>query len=319
MKVGCSVAVALLLTAAASRLSAADRFAVVITGASAGDAYSRQYDAWRTSVIAAFRQQFRYPDDHCLVLTEAGQDGSTRATRENVQRVFTDLRSRLTKDDLLFVILIGHGTVDEDDAKFNLVGPDFSAGDWAEILRPLPGRLIFIDTTGASFPFMRRLAAPGRVVLTATDSAAQQFETVFPGYFAKALEEPAADSDRNGRVSVWEAFSYASAAVRQSFQQRGQLPTERAVLDDNGDGVGREPQNPGSDGTLARGVYFAPDAPDGGNVVLLRRRADLQRELEDLRLRKASAADPARYDAEIERILVELARLARQLQEDPQK
>jgi hypothetical protein len=310
--------VALLLTAAASSASAADRFAVVISGASAGDAYARQYDAWRASIVASFRQQFHYPDDHCLILSESGQ-GSTRATREGVGHVFSDLRARLTKDDLLFVILIGHGSVDEDDAKFNLVGPDLSAQDWAELLQPLPGRLIFIDTTGGSFPFLRRLAMPGRVVLTATESSAQQFETIFPGHFAKALEDPAADSDKNGLVSVWEAFNYASAAVRQSFQQRGQLPTERAVIDDSGAGVGRDAQNPGPGGALARAVYFAQEASTVGDAALLQRRADLQRQLDDLRLRKASASDPARYDQDIERVLVELARIARQLREDPQK
>ena len=318
MRVWRLATIVLLLMAAPSGAPAADRFAVVISGASAGDAYARQYDAWRASVVASFKQQFHYPDDHCLVLSESGQ-GSMRATRENVRHVFSDLRTRLMKDDLIFVILIGHGSVDEEDAKFNLVGPDLSAQDWAELLQPVPGRLIFIDTTGGSFPFLRRLAAPGRVVVTATESSAQQFETIFPGHFARALADPAGDSDKNGRVSVWEAFSYASAAVRQSFQQRGQLTTERAVLDDSGAGVGRDAQNPGPGGTLARAVYFAEDASAVGDVVLLERRADLQRQLDDLRLRKASASDPARYDQEIERVLVELARIARQLREDPQK
>lgn len=318
MKTRRLAAVALFLTTVASSVSAADRFAVVISGASAGDAYARQYDAWRASIVASFRQQFHYPDDHCLVLSEGGQ-GLARATRENVRRLFSDLRARLTKDDLLFVVLVGHGSVDEEDAKFNLVGPDLSAQDWAELLQPLPGRLIFIDTTGGSFPFVRRLAMPGRVVLTATESSAQQFETVFPGSFAKALEDPAADSDKNGRVSVWEAFSYASAAVRQSFQQRGQLPTERAVLDDSGAGVGRDAQNPGPGGALARAVYFAQEPSELGDAALLQRRADLQRQLDELRLRKASAGDPAPYDSEIERVLVELARIGRQLREDPRK
>src|SRR5262249_23505558 len=159
---------------------------------------------------------------------------------------------RLTRDDQLLVFLIGHGTtVDTDEAKFNLVGPDFSASEWADLLKPLPGRLVFVNTTGASFPFLHKLAGRGRVVLTATDSAAQQFETVFPEYFIKAFGDEAADADRNGRVSIWEAFQYASAAVRQSFEQKGQLPTERPLIDDTGAGVGREAQAPGVDGAVA--------------------------------------------------------------------
>jgi len=99
-----------------------------------------------------------------------------------------------------------------------------------------------------------------RVIITATDSAAQQFETVFPEFFIKAFEDPAADLDRNNRVSIWEAFTYASAGVRQWFEQKGQLPTERPLLDDTGAGIGREAQNPGTDGAVARVTYIEPDA-----------------------------------------------------------
>ena len=118
------------------------------------------------------------------------------------------------------MILIGHGTAD-DEAKFNLVGPDLSSAEWADVLKPIPARIVVVNTTGGSFPFMRRLAAKGRIVLTATDSAAQQFETVFPEFFVKAFDDPAADDDKNARVSIWEASNYASRAVHQWFEQRG--------------------------------------------------------------------------------------------------
>src|SRR6202043_3315552 len=172
------------------------------------------YDRWRTSLVTTLKLRFGYPDDHLFVLAEREGPDVAKATRENVRRVFGGLRSRLASDDLLFVLLIGHGTTaDDDEAKFNLVGPDLSSREWSELLKPVPGPLVFVDTTGGSFPFMRRLAAPGRVVLTATDSAAQQFETVFPEFFVKAFDDPAADADKNGRVSMWEAFSYASAGA----------------------------------------------------------------------------------------------------------
>jgi hypothetical protein len=306
------LALAAWLLVSSSPAQAADRYAVVITGASGGDPYAGKYDGWRTSLVATLKQKFRYPDDHLFVLAESEGQNVARATRENVRSVFASLRGRLASDDLLFVLLIGHGTAaDDDEAKFNLVGPDLSSREWSELLKPIPGRLVFVDTTGGSFPFMRRLAAPRRVVVTATDSAAQQFETVFPEFFVKAFDDPAADADKNGRVSIWEAFSYASAGVRQWFDQHGQLATERPLLDDNGDGVGREAQNPGPDGTLARTIYLGPETVDPGDNELVKRRTELERQLDDLRLRKASSPDPARYDAEIERVLVEIARLSR--------
>jgi len=241
-----------------------------------------------------------------------------QATRDNVRTALADLRKRMTKDDQLLVLLIGHGTtLDGEEAKFNLVGPDLSAADWSDLLRPLPGRLVFVNTTGASYPFLRRLAAKGHIVLTATDTAAQQFETVFPEFFIKAFDDPAADLDRNNRVSMWEAFTYASAGVRQWFEQKGQLPTERPLLDDTGAGIGREAQSPGTDGAVARVTYLEPDVAlalpaDTALAGLMRRRADLETQLEELKARKESTP-PDQYDADLEKILVEIARLAAQI------
>jgi len=216
------------------------------------------------------------------------------------------------------VLLIGHGTsLDGEEAKFNLVGPDLTATEWADLVKPIPGRVIFVDTTGASFPFLRRMAGRNRVVLTATDSAAQQFETVFPEYFLKAFDDVAADLDRNNRVSVWEAFTYASAGVRQWFEQKGQLPTERPLLDDTGAGVGREALNPGTDGAVARVTYLQPDAAlalpaDTAVAVLVKRRAELETQLEELKARKESTP-PAQYDADLEKLLIEIARVSVQI------
>jgi hypothetical protein len=298
--------------------AAGERYALVITGASGGEVYEQKYAKWRTSFVGTLRDKFHYDPQRLFVLAETAADGVKQATRENVRAALADLRKRLTRDDQLVVLLIGHGTtLDGDEAKFNLVGPDLTAAEWSELLRPLPGRLVFVNTTGASYPFLRRLARKGQVVLTATDTAAQQFETVFPEFFIKAFDDPAADLDRNNRVSMWEAFTYASAGVRQWFEQKGQLPTERSLLDDSGAGTGREAQSPGIDGAIARVTYLESDAAlalpaDTALAGLIRRRADLETQLEELKARKESTP-PDQYDADLEKILVEIARLAAQI------
>jgi len=309
--------VALSLLVLPPRASAAERYAVVVSGASGGEAYAQKYQQLRIAFTTTLRETFEYDKDHLFVLAESEADGVQKSTRENVQRVLTALRARMTKDDQLLVFLMGHGTVDGEEAKFNLVGPDLSATEWSQLLKPLPGRLVFINTTGASFPFLHRLAGRGRIVLTATDSAAQQFETLFPEYFIRAFGDDAADVDKNGRVSVWEAFTYASAAVHQAFEQKGQLPTERSLLDDTGAGVGREAQAPGTDGAMARVTYLEPEPAlnlpsDAALATLVKRRAALEFALEELKARKESM--PAdQYDAELERILTELARVSLQI------
>ena len=303
---------------AAVSASAGERYALVVTGASGGDQYARKYDTWRVSFVDTLQRKFSYQRDHVLVLAETESEGVQKATRENVVRALGDLRKRLTKDDQLLVLLIGHGSsVDGDEAKFNLVGPDLSASEWADLLRSIPGRLVFVNTSSASFPFLRRVAGKGRVVLTATDSSAQQFETVFPDFFLKAFDDDSADFDKNGRVSIWEAFTYASAGVAQFFQQKGQLATERPLLDDTGAGIGREAEAPGADGAIARITYLEPEAPvalpaDTGLAVLVKRRAELEQQVEDLKARKDTI--PAdQYDAELERLLIEIARLSVQI------
>ena len=323
---------AVVLSLVASTASAGERYAVIVTGASGGAPYAQKYQKLREAMTTTLRNAFDYKPDHIVVLAETDKESERglKATRENVQRVFAELQKRLTRDDQLLVLLIGHGTLADaprgsegpgglasDDGKFNLVGPDLSATEWSELLKPLPGRLVFVDTTAASFPFLHKLARRGRVVLTATDSAAQQFETVFPEFFIKAFADASADADKSGRVSIWEAFAYASAAVRQHFEQKGELPTERALLDDTGGGVGREAQAPGVDGALARVTYLEPEPAlelpsDAGLAVLVKRRAALEAALEELKARRESLS-PEQYAAELERILTELARVSLQI------
>jgi hypothetical protein len=218
----------LLIVLAGEPVLAGERYAMVVTGASGGEVYAQKYDGWRATLVSTLTDTFGYSADRLRIFAENEGDGVMKATRENVVRVLLDLRKRLSRDDQLLVVLIGHGTsLDGEDAKFNLVGPDLSASEWADLLKPMPGRVLFVNTTGASFPFLQKLAGRGRVVLTATDSAAQQFETIFPEYFVNAFVDAAADADKDGRVSLWEACAFASAGVRQWFEHKGQLPTER--------------------------------------------------------------------------------------------
>ena len=86
------------------------------------------------------------------------QAASARRRARTCVSAMATLRARATKDDVVLVLLIGHGTAENDEAKFNLVGPDLSALEWADLVRPIAGRLVFIDTASGSFPFLR---APG--------------------------------------------------------------------------------------------------------------------------------------------------------------
>jgi hypothetical protein len=309
---------AALILGCAHPVRAAERYALVVTGASGGEEYARKYDSWRDTFVKTLHDSLGYPEDHTVVLAEKAAGGAGVATRENVRAALRGFETKTTKDDLLLVLLMGHGSAaDEDVAKFNLVGPDLSVDEWVALLKPVPAKLVFVNTASGSFPFLRRLAGRGRIVLTANDSAAQAFETVFADFFIDAFEGTSADLDKNGKVSVWEAFVYASDQVRVSFEQKGQLATERALLDDTGAGIGREVGVEGRDGTVAQTTYLQADRPiadtgDAELTALVRRRAALDAELEELRAKKATLP-PAAYDEALETLLVEIAQLDRQI------
>ena len=297
---------------------AGDRYALLVSGASGGLDFATRFKLWRSSIASVLRVRFGYADDHLVELAEHEQGAIRKATRDNVRAVLGDLRRKVAKDDVLLIMLIGHGTAtDADDAKFNLVGPDLTAGEWADLLRPIAGRVIFIDAASGSYPFLQKLAKPGRVVVTAADALGQQTETVFPEFLLSALIAVEADSDKNGKISIWEAFFYASRQVRDWFEQQGQLPSERPLLDDTGNGIGREAGAPGSDGALAQATYIDVDrqaegAGSGESAAILKRRAELEAQMEQLRSRKADMP-PDQYDAALEKLLLELAQIDRQL------
>ena len=302
----------------ASPAAAAERYALVISGVSGGEKYAAQQKKWREEITTFLTAGLAVPDANLVVLDEE-HDASSTPTAENTRRVLGDIRRRITGSDTLLLVLLGHGTYDGIDAKFNLVGPDLSAAEWKDALDGVAGSLVIVNTTEASFPFLEQLSARGRVVITATDSAAQRFATVFPEYFIRSLVDGSSDFDKNGRVSILEAFNAASAAVKQHYEQRGQLSTERPLIDDDGDGTGREAGAPGTDGTIAGTVYLDPEpgaqrSGDAEVAALERQRLLLEARLQALRERKASMTD-AEYQAELEKILVELATIAQQIRQ----
>ena len=300
------------------QLCAAERYALIVSGASGGTEYAKQYGKWSADLRAVLQEQMKFDGRNVTVLSDA-DDPALRATAANVRAAFDNLRRRLTADDLLFVVLIGHGTFDGVDAKFNLVGPDLESAQWSELLTGVAGQLVVVNTTAASFPFIERLSGQRRVVISATDSVAQKFETVFPAYFIESFRQQESDIDKNGRVSMWEAFAAATAAVRRHYQQRGQLATERALLDDNGDGIGRDLTATGEDGSLASRTYL--DQPVAGArptdevlLQLLQKRARIEAETEELKIRR-TFMPPDEYQREFERLMIELSRVGREIKE----
>lgn len=318
MRICCCALLVLAVAAATPRAAAADeRYALIVSGVSGTEKFAASQKTWASSLQSTLGDRLGFGADRITVLSEAGT-GTSIANRENVTRALATLKSRVTADDTLLIVLMGHGTFDGTHAKFNLVGPDMDTREWKAALEGNPARLVFVNTTSSSFQFVPALSGKNRIIIAATESAAQKYATLFPQYFIEALEQGAkADNDKNGRLSVWEAFAYASQAVKQAFEKQGTLVTERSIIDDNGDGVGKEAAaTSGADGVLARATYLDRSAASvSGNTALAgleKRRITIETEIELLKAKKGEM--PAgQYEAELERLAIELAKISAQI------
>lgn len=292
------------------------RHALLIQGASGEEQYAKQHRAWLDSLATILRDRFGYESAAVTVVAEQPREGETRATAENVRAVIGRLATTLTPSDQLLIVMIGHGTSQGQDAKFNLIGPDLTAAEWKALLAPVRATLAVVDTTSGSFPYLAGLAAPGRVVITATNSYAQQFHTVFPDAFVRALTDPDADQDKNDRISLLEAFTHAARLVREYYEQKGIMATETPVIDDTGDGKGRLATAESSSSSVAALLYL--DAPrtatsaDPELQTLLTRQQALTDQVDDLRRRRATMSDEE-FTRQFEALLADLAEVSREV------
>jgi hypothetical protein len=222
----------------------------------------------------------------------------------------------------LWLVLAGHGTFDGKEAKLNLRGPDVSATEMAEWLKPFQRPVAIIDTTSASAPFLAKLAAPGRVIVTSTRSGYEQNYSRFGKFLAEALPDPKSDLDKDGQISLLEAFLSASHRTADFYKTEGRLATEHSLVDDNGDGLGtpsdwfrgvraakKANDNAPLDGARAHQFHLVFSEAEQQLPQEARARRDaVELEIEHLRGRKPSMAEDAYY-RELEERLLELAAL----------
>ena len=271
---------------------------LVVTGVGGDEEHTKKFTKWASSFVDAAKKKDAVPEANITLLADR------RATKDGVEKAIADIAARAKAGDTVFVLLIGHGSFDGRVAMFNVIGPDLSAPDCAKLLARFTSQhVVFVNTTSSSGAFLQPLAAPGRVVVTATKTGGERNEVDFPEYFVAAYTDDAADLDRNGHVSVKEAFDYAKTKVTQAYQQKGLMLTEHATLDDGGEGQ------------LAATVFLGTgraesalkaDTSDPAVRALLEERDAIEQHIAALKLMKPSM-DAAAYDAQMEKLLTDLA------------
>jgi len=302
-----------------SPASAQQSHVVIITGISGDAAHAASFSKWAATMVDAAETRWQVPKANVVYLAEDTVMDPTRvtgrSTRENIERALAQLAQRARADDAILLLLIGHGSATGREARFNLPGPDLTATEWATLLAQFPTqRLAVVNAASASGDFVAALSAKNRTVVTATRSGGEKNETVFAEYFVQAFAGDGADVDKDGRVSILEAFNFARREVERFYQSANRLQTEHALLDDDGDGQGtRDPEAGGKDGATARRLVFGGSAGQRAEAVgnpvltpLYAARKTLEDSVAALRVKKP-AMDSTAYQTELERLLVELA------------
>jgi hypothetical protein len=298
----------------------------VIVGLAGEPEHRELFQRWASTLVDTASGRLGVARDHIVYLTEQPEQDAKRATgkstKQEIDAAFGRMAEAAKEDDVVFVVLIGHGTFDGKLAKFNLPGPDMTPADFAPLLKSLPSKhVVFVNTASASAPFLAELSGPGRTIVTATRTGAERFATLFGGQFIDALTSDAADADKNRRISVLEAFTAARLGVARVYEQQGIMLTEHPLLDDSGDKEGTtDPKPDGKNGRVAAILSLGTPAsadpvPDDPKLrTLYEERRALERRVEGLKLLKPGM-EPAKYAADLEALLIALATKSRQIRD----
>ena len=275
-------------------LSAAELHVVVVEGLGGNDIYGQQFATQADAIAGALAA----PDSTVTVFRD-GDYG-----REDIIGHFRELASRAAGDDRVAFFLVGHGSYDDHEYKFNIRGPDLTGTDIADALDALPARnQLLVNTSSASGATRERLESDNRTLILATRSGAERHATRFGHYFAIALSDGAADLDKNQAISAEEAFRYAERQVADYFERNGQLATEHPRLE--GELAARF--------SLSRLGAQRPAPGDAELDRLVRTRDRLTSEIEELRLRR-DAMSAGEYQSEQLRVMLELATVEEQIE-----
>ena len=271
-------------------------YTVIIAGLGGEPEYEQRFRQQAAAIAAAAEKVAGNP---AHVLTLAGD----RARRDSVRREFKELATRMTAEDVVTIVLIGHGSYDGDEYRFNVPDVDLTATDLSRLFDELPAKeQLIVNATSASGATVERWQRPQRVIITATKSGGERIATRFAQHWTQAVTTGAADVNKDEVVTAAEAFDYATQQVAVTFKSDVALATEHSRLE--GDNPARF--------TVARLGTAATAPTDPQVTALLSQRGDIERDLDAVKARRGALSEDAYYD-ELEAVLVRLARLQKEI------
>jgi hypothetical protein len=295
----------LVLLLAAAISTRATTYYVTIAGLGGEPEYDSQFAKW--AIELQHELEKNGPGTHVLTLT------GPAATRDAIRKTLARLATEMQPNDRFGLFLIGHGSFDGTEYKFNIPGPDISAAELANLMNHLPiERQLIVNMTSCSGASTPALARKGRIVITATKSGTEKNATVFPRYWIDAFRDPAADTDKNGVLSTLELYRYTAVKTAAYFESEKLLATEHPTITDTGATSAREAKPENGQGLLAaRFAILEPELEVDRNIApgkqaLVSKKEDLEARIDKLKYQKA-ALSPEDYKRQLTALLLELA------------
>jgi len=300
------------LVLSAAMLPAASVHFVTVAGLGSEPDYEQRFASLAKEVDKIVHESSGEPK----VYTLSGEAGTRARLTETLGRIAREAAA----DDTFVLMLIGHGSYDGGDYKFNLRGPDISATDLAAACDKIPaGRQLIVNTTSASGGAMKALQRPNRAVIAATRSGSEKNATVFGRFWVEAMRDPAADVDKNESITALEAFRYADRKTASFYETNKRIATEHAVLEDTGKGdPARNPNDENGQGllsarfSLVRHGAAQKAAANPAKQGLLARKDDLEARIDRLKLEKAAMSVEV-YKRQLSALLIQLAQVQEEL------
>jgi len=298
-------------------LARAESSALIISGAPGDDEHLKKFAKWTEATRAVLVGQMGFLPDRVITLL------NEKTTQADIKEAFAKMKDQLKPGDNFFLFLIGHGSYDGKEYKFNNVGPDLTGSDFSKMLATLSAsRIVVVNSTIASGGATEAMAGKNRMIISATKSGFETNDTVFYQYFLEGLQNAAAsDENKDHKVSVWEAFKFAVDRTARFYKDAGEgrIATEHAQISDNGGPmVGVDPVPP----VMSSLTTFNVDRPvavaDAKLQALLDEQKQIQQKIEALQINKPNLlADD--FNKQIEDLILQLALKTQQIEEQKKK
>jgi hypothetical protein len=291
-----------------ARSAQAAPYYVTVAGLGGEPDYEQRF----TALAKDLDKLFKAAANDAHVYTFTGSD----ATKARLSDTLGQIAREAKPEDEFTLILIGHGSYDGEEYKFNLPGPDISGEDLAILCDRIPAkRQLIVNTTSASGGSIGALQKAGRIVIAATKTGTEKNATVFARYWVDALQDTSTDTDKNETITALEAFVYADRKTAGFYESQKRLATEHPVFEDTGKKEAvRAASAESGEGTLAASFPILrigsaqKAANDPAKRALLDKKEELERKIDLLKYQKAAmSADD--YKKQLSDALLELARV----------